>query len=266
MVEKFIMAGQTPLHVRDTQNGERCIVLLHGYLESMLVWDDFVPLLRDFARVVTVDMPGHGISHVAGEVHSMDYLAGVVHDGLQALGIEQCIVVGHSMGGYVALAMAELFPQMCCGVVLFSSNADADSEEKRENRRREIELIRSGRKMLLAQTAPEKGFAEQNRRRMAEHIEDLREQVFITEDDGIVALLNGMIARPDRNEALRASQARQLFIFGRHDAYIPAERAEAIAAAHPQARVAWLEESGHNGFLEEPQRAAEILMQFVSEF
>ena len=59
MVEKFIMAGDTPMHVADTERGERCVVLLHGYLESMIVWDEFVDLLKDKVRVVTVDLPGH---------------------------------------------------------------------------------------------------------------------------------------------------------------------------------------------------------------
>ena len=64
MVEKFIMAGDTPMHIADTEKGEKCVVLLHGYLESMVVWDDFVPLLKDKVRVVTLDLPGHGVSVV----------------------------------------------------------------------------------------------------------------------------------------------------------------------------------------------------------
>ena len=121
MIEKFIMAGRTALHVCDSQQGERCVVLLHGYLESMFVWDDFVPLLYKRVRVVTLDLPGHGISEVRGECHSMEYLADVVRDALQALGIARCTLVGHSMGGYVALAFCERHPEMLDGLVLFSS-------------------------------------------------------------------------------------------------------------------------------------------------
>ena len=264
MVEKFIMAGDTALHLCDSQTGDKCAVLLHGYLESMLVWDDFVPLLTHAGvRVVTVDLPGHGISEVKGEIHTMEYLARVVHDALQTLGIERAVVVGHSMGGYAALAFAETYPQMCEGVVLFSSTPNADTEQKRENRRREIELVRAGKKEALARVAPEAGFAADNRRRMKDYIDDLAEQVAVTEDDGIVALLNGMIERPDRNEMLRRSSVRQMFIFGRNDGYIPVEVAEQLAASHPQARVEWLDESGHMGFLEEPERSAEILLNFI---
>ena len=264
MVEKFIMAGDTALHLCDSQAGDKCVVLLHGYLESMLVWDDFVPLLYKEVRVVTLDLPGHGISEVKGEIHTMEYLARVVRDALQVLGIERATIVGHSMGGYVALAFAEAYPEACDGVVLFSSTPNPDTEQKRENRRREIALVRAGKKEMLARVAPEAGFAADNRSRMKDYIADLAEQVAVTEDDGIVALLNGMIERPDRNDMLRRSPVRQLFIFGRKDEYIPAEVAEALAASHPQARVEWLDNSGHMGFLEEPQRSAETILQFIN--
>ena len=190
-------------------------------------------------------------------------LADVVRDALQALGIARCTLVGHSMGGYVALAFCERHPEMLDGLVLFSSTPNADTEEKRENRRREIALVRAGKKEQLARVAPGAGFAADNRQRMADAIADLTEQVYLTEDDGIVALLNGMIARPDRNEMLRRSPVRQLFVFGRKDEYIPAAVAEQLAAAHPQAQVVWLADSGHMGFLEEPEAAAEALLRFV---
>ena len=121
MTEKFIMAGPTALHVCDSEQGERCVVLLHGYLESLLVWDDFIPLLYKQVRVVTLDLPGHGISVVTGECHTMEFLADTVAEGLKALGIERCTLVGHSMGGYVALAFCERHPEMLDGLVLLSS-------------------------------------------------------------------------------------------------------------------------------------------------
>lgn len=263
MTEKFIMAGQTALHVCDSEAGDRCVVLLHGYLESMLVWEEFVPYLYKQVRVVTLDLPGHGISVVTGEIHTMDFLADTVAEGLRALGIERCTLVGHSMGGYVALAFCERHPDMLDGLVLLSSTPNPDTPEKAENRRREIELVRAGKKDLLARVAPAAGFAEQNRVRMQDAIEDLSEQVFVTEDEGIVALLSGMIARRDQNEMLRKTSVPVLFILGRKDDYIPAEAAEAMVAAHPEARVVWLENSGHMGFLEEPEATARAILEFI---
>lgn len=263
MTEKFIMAGPTALHVCDSEAGERCVVLLHGYLESLLVWEEFVPLLYKQVRVVTLDLPGHGISEIRGEAHTMEFLADTVADCMRALGIERFTVVGHSMGGYAALALLERHPEMLEGIVLLSSTPNADTPEKAENRRREIALVRAGKKDALARVAPDAGFAPENRRRMADAIEDLREQVFITEDDGIIALLNGMIERPDRNALLQQSTVPQLFILGRKDGYIPAEAAEKMVATHPRAQVVWLENSGHMGFLEEPEACAQALLEFV---
>lgn len=263
MKESFIMAGDAFLHVADSGKGDKYVVLLHGYLESLYVWDDFLPLLTPEVRVITVDIPGHGISEPIAEVHSMALMADVLHDMLDAMSIDKVTMVGHSMGGYISLAFCEKYPERLDGVVLLSSSPMADTEQKIENRRREIALVRAGKKDVLAAVAPETGFAVQNRRRLKDYIEDLVEQVHMTDEDGIVALLEGMIARKDQNEMLRTSPVKQLFILGKHDNYIPVEAAEAFVANNPQAQVAWLENSGHMGFIEEPQACAEALLGFV---
>jgi pimeloyl-ACP methyl ester carboxylesterase len=263
MKEKFIMAGSTALHVAEAGKGDKCVVLLHGYLESMYVWEDFVPLLTPHMRVITVDIPGHGISEVKGEVHTMEMMADIMCDMLDALQIEKATFVGHSMGGYIALAFCARHAERLDGLVLLSSSPMPDTELKRENRRREIALVRAGKKDMLARVAPEAGFAEQNRRRLKDYIDDLVETVHITEDDGIVALLGGMMERVDQNEMLRQSTVRQLFIMGKCDGYIPVEAAEAFIALNPQAEVVWLENSGHMGFIEEPEACAKALVEFV---
>ena len=263
MKESFIMAGDAFLHVADSGKGDKCVVLLHGYLESMYVWDDFLPLITPEVRVITVDIPGHGITDSVAEVHTMEMMADILHDMLDAMGIERVTMVGHSMGGYIALAFCEKYPESLDGLVLLSSTPNADTEQKVENRRREIELVRAGKKDMLAKVAPEAGFAVQNRKRFKDYIEDLVEQVHITDDDGIVALLEGMIARKDQNEMLRESAVRQLFILGKLDNYISVEAAEVFIEKNPQAQVAWLENSGHMGFIEEPQACAEALLSFV---
>ena len=121
------MAGSTALHIADSGKGEKCVVLLHGYLESMYVWDDFAHLLTPSVRVITVDIPGHGISEVKGEVHTMDMIADVLAEMLKSLDIERVTMVGHSMGGYVALAFCERYAQMLDGLVLLSSSPNPDS-------------------------------------------------------------------------------------------------------------------------------------------
>lgn len=257
------MAGDTPLHLCDSQNGDKCLLLLHGYLESMLVWDSFIPHLYKDMRVITVDIPGHGISMVKGECHTMEFLAQVIADGVRALGVEKCTVVGHSMGGYVALAMCEHQVEILDGVVLLSSTPNPDSELKRVNRLREIDLVKQGKKELLAKIAPAAGFAAANRSRMKVYIEELEDQVYITEDEGVVALLNGMMNRKDQNKMFSELSIPRMFIFGKQDEYIPTEAAEKIVEQHPEATVVWLSNSGHMGFLEEPSTVAQALKSFV---
>ncbi len=287
-MEKFIMADGTAIRILDTGSPKGAadsaaspsdstvsspgvagagelptVLLLHGYLENLNIWDEVTGLLQPHVRVIALDLPGHGISEVRGEVHSMEFLADTVYGALRELNVAKCTVAGHSMGGYVALALAERHPELLDGLVLFSSTPNADSDAKKQDREREIAIVQAGKKELLARTIPAKGFAPDNRKRFADEIEDLAELVMLTDDDGIVALLRGMARRPDRNEMLGNLKVPQLFIFGRHDEYITHEVADAMIARHPQANVAWLERSGHMGMVEEPQNSAQAILEFI---
>ncbi len=263
-MEKFTMVGSTAVHYTDNERPGPVLVLLHGYLESLEVWDEFAGQLgRAGYRVVTLDLPGHGISEVLGETHAMTLLAEVTARLLDKLGIPKATLVGHSMGGYVALAFAKEFPEKLHSLVLFHSSPDPDTEEKKADRRREIEIVKAGRKEMLSRMLPGTRFAPENRKRLADEIDALALQVMLTEDEGIVALLNGMMERQDMNAMLLDLRVPQLFIFGRYDEVIPPEKGESIAARNPQAQVAWLEHSGHMGFLEEPAESLKIIEGFV---
>ncbi len=263
-MEKFTSLDGLAVHYGDWGSGERVLVLLHGYLESMAVWEDFAGMLAHAGyRAVALDLPGHGISEVVAESHSMEFLADVVAKLMDKLSIPRATVIGHSMGGYVALAFAELHPAKLEGLVLFHSAPGIDSSEKEEDRRREIEIVKAGRKELMISVFPAQRYAPENRKRMAEAIEADALQVMLTEDEGIVALINGMAERKGRDDVFQNLQAPELLIFGRHDGLIPLDRAEAVIARHPQAQVAWLEHSGHMGFLEEPAESLRIIQHFV---
>lgn len=265
-MEKFVMAGDTPVRYADAGKGTQTVVLLHGYLESIEVWDDFAGALGKDYRVIRVDLPGHGFSDWGGrEVVGIDYMADTVAAVLEIAGVERCTVVGHSMGGYVALSLAANHPENVAGLVLFHSSPNADTPEKAANRQREIDLVEAGKKEMLARVNPGKGFAEANLRRCSEAIEDLAEQVMMTEDAAIVAILKGMSQRKDRNEDMRRLGIPQLMIFGLCDNFIPVAAAESMALAQPQARVAWLKNSGHMGFVEQPAESLEILKDFLAE-
>ncbi len=260
------MAAGTPVRYADAGKGTQTVLLLHGYLESIEVWDDFASALGKDYRVLRVDLPGHGFSDWGGrEVIGIDYMADTVAAVLDIAGVEKCTVVGHSMGGYVALSLAANHPEKVEGLVLFHSSPNADTPEKAANRQREIDLVEAGKKEMLARANPGKGFAEANLHRCADAVEDLTEQVMMTEDEAIVAVLKGMSQRRDRNEEMRKLGVPQLMIFGRNDNYIPVAAAEAMALAQPQAKVEWLECSGHMGFVEQPEESLRILKDFLSE-
>lgn len=264
-MEKFVMAGDTPVRYADAGRGEQVVLLLHGYLESIEVWEEFAGALGRQYRVICVDLPGHGFSDWGGRrVIGIDYMADTVAAVLDAAGVERCTAVGHSMGGYVALALAVNHPRRVEGLVLFHSSPNADSPEKAANRLREVELVEAGKKEMLARVNPGKGFATANLRRCAEAIGELAEQVMMTDDEAIAGVLRGMAERPDRNEAMRRLSVPELMIFGRDDNYIPVPAAEAMAQAQPQAQVAWLDGAGHMGFIEQPDQSLAILTDFLT--
>ncbi|MEG1649450.1 MAG: alpha/beta hydrolase [Rikenellaceae bacterium] len=264
-MEKFVMAGPTAIRYRDIGKGAKTIVLLHGYLESIEVWDDFAGELGKNFRIISFDLPGHGISEVMGETHTMEFIADTLNFLLEKLSVIKINIVGHSLGGYVALAFSKKYSSKVESLTLFHSSPNSDNEERRKGRQREIEIIKSCKKELLTSVNPGKSFAPQNRQRFEHAIDELSEQAMLTEDEGIVALLNGMTAREDMNDFLKTASFKQLFIFGKFDEFIPNDYAESIITNNPQAKIIWLENSGHMGFIEEEKISVEALSEFIGE-
>ena len=242
------------------------IVLLHGYLESQEIWYSFAEkLIKGGQRVITLDLPGHGMSATVGEEHTMEHMAGAVNAVLVEQKIEKCMVVGHSMGGYVALAFAKAFPEKVAGLCLFHSTPNPDSDEKRTNRDREIELIKTGKKELIVKTAIPNAFAKDSLKRCADMVEEATIIAMETENEGIVACLNGMKNRPDSNDFLKAFTQPVLMIFGAKDNYITPEITSALKERFSMHKTMILENSGHMGFVEEEKRSVEIISEFAEQ-
>ncbi|MBN1339311.1 MAG: alpha/beta fold hydrolase, partial [Bacteroidales bacterium] len=128
------------IHYSDTGTGP-AIVLLHGFLESLEIWDDFTKELSKEFRIIAIDLPGFGKSSDVAEVHTMEMMAKAVYEVLSHLNTGQVVITGHSMGGYAALAFAASHPEKMKGLVIFHSHAAADSEEARINRDRAIRAV-----------------------------------------------------------------------------------------------------------------------------
>ena len=140
-VTKKLIYKNTKISFTDQGKGTT-IVLLHGFLENQTMWKAFVPELAKKYRVITINLLGHGQTECLGYVHSMEDQADMVHSVLHELKIKKAILVGHSMGGYVALAFAELYPDNMKGLVLLNSTSRADSDERKVNRDRAIVAVK----------------------------------------------------------------------------------------------------------------------------
>ncbi len=240
------------------------IVLLHGYLESLNSWNEFAAALASDYRVITPDLPGHGETGVPGTVSSMDYMAEVVKYVLESAGISKAVVIGHSMGGYATLAFAARYPDALSGFGLFHSAPFPDTDEKKKNRDREIQLVREGKKNLIFNTNIPKMFADDNLEIMADKVEAAKEIARHTPEEGIIAVLEGMKARSDRTQLVKEPPAPFLYLLGKKDKYIAFENIEPFISGLDKAQVEILENSGHLGFIEEKERAEEIIRAFMT--
>lgn len=142
----------TPLYNRVNGKG-RPVVFLHGFLESLTMWD-YLPLENLGVQVILIDLPGHGKSYLAENAQpSISYMAEQVRLTLNALKIEEYVVVGHSMGGYVALELAKC-DERCKKIVLLNSNFWSDSEAKKKDRLRVAEIVQHIKSLFLNEAIP----------------------------------------------------------------------------------------------------------------
>lgn len=130
-MEGFFSFKGGRIHYSDSGKGIE-IILLHGYLESSEVWNGFTQKLAGSFRVISIDLPGHGLSDVYKETHSMEFMAEGVKSLIEKLGIDKIFLVGHSLGGYVTMAFLELYPETLAGYCLFHSHPFADTQQALE--------------------------------------------------------------------------------------------------------------------------------------
>ncbi|WNM19546.1 alpha/beta fold hydrolase [Flavobacterium capsici] len=200
-----------------TEQGKgTAVVLLHGFLENQTMWNAFVPDLTKKNRVITIDLLGHGQTECLGYVHSMEDQADAVHHVLHELKIRKAVFIGHSMGGYVALAFAELYPENVKGIVLLNSTSRADSDERKTNRDRAIIAVKQNYTNFVRMSIANL-FSEDNREKLAEEIEQVKLEALKTPLQGIVAALEGMKIRKDREVILHFAPFPIQLILGKKD-------------------------------------------------
>jgi len=192
------------------------VVLLHGFLETSVMWQELIPALTKNYRVITIDLLGHGATGCLGYLHTMEQMAEAVQAVLCHLKIEQSVVIGHSMGGYVALALIEAYPQSVAKLCLMNSSPFADSPEKQNNRDRAIEAVKYNHKNFIRMSIGNL-FSPDNREQFDGEIERIKMVAMGLPVQGIVAALEGMKIRKDRSALLKKLTVPKLAILGRKD-------------------------------------------------
>lgn len=258
---KFIEYLSQNVHYTDKGEGP-VLVLLHGFTESLEIWKSFSDTLSESFRVVCIDLPGHGRTANFAANHTMELMASVVHSVLVHCNIKECIMVGHSMGGYVSLAFANLFPAMLKGLILFHSQADCDDQDAKRNRDRAINLIKMNRHGFLNQFIPDL-FADCNREKLQYEINVLKNQAGSISAKALIAALEGMKSRPDLRELLSGIEIPVMFIAGKLDTRISFSKVLEQLALPKHAEALLLDGVGHMGYLEAPEITMEAVRSFA---
>jgi pimeloyl-ACP methyl ester carboxylesterase len=169
------------------------------------------------------------------------------------------------MGGYLTLAILEKYPERLNSAVLLHSHCYSDSDEKKNNRSREIGLIKDGKKELIINTSIPNLYANENLETFTEQVIISKNIALQTGEDGIISGLNAMKSRPDRSIVLRNTDVPVLLVGGRKDNLIPYEMMEKMKAISPAIKLVCLEKSGHLGFIEEKDLASVELKKFFDD-
>ena len=237
------------------------LVLLHAFPLSRALWDDVVPQI-DGWRVITPDLPGFGASAIP--VDSIDAMADAVASLLDRCGVQSAVVGGCSMGGYVALAFAERYPQRVAGLVLADTKASADPEDARTHRERVAsQAERSGSTQALAATMPETLLGVTTRARQPHLIEWAKEQILANSAAGVAAAQRAMANRRAQFDTLAALRVPVLCIRGTEDVPSTSEDHAAMAAAAPDAVNVEVPEAGHLLPIERPSAFLAHLLPFL---
>lgn len=273
-MEFFTTSAGITVHVWDTKDEKSpagpCLVLLHGYLETMYVFNESVEALKPYFRLIIIDMPGHGLTDSAPagpdgtRVNSMAFGAQVVAGVMDRLGVEKAVVAGHSMGGYVMLKFLEDYPDRVEKAILLSSHPFPDDPAKAQDRTREKDLIAAGKLLALAAVSIPKMYHEENLRACDEKIRETIELCETHDPDGIIYSIEGLRTRTDTQAVLHHPPVPLMLIHGDHDNFQPLEMVARMRELFPEIRYQLIPGSGHNAFIERQQETVAAIRDFIT--
>jgi len=229
------------------------LVLLHGYPLDHHLWDDVVPLLEDTFDVIVPDLRGFGESTIADSSPTVEDYASDIAGLLDHLGIQKTAIVGHSMGGYVALAFARLYPDRLTGLGLVSSQVLADPPDRKEGRYKSAkDVSENGIDSVVATMTP-KFTANEKLQAFA------RASMEQQQPTAYIGALKAMAERPDSTPLLASLEIPVVVVHGTSDALIPVDRAREVKAALPQAHLVEISGVGHIPMMEATEQTAAAL-------
>ena len=241
------------------------VVLLHGFPMDRTMWSFQRSSVGSIYRLITPDLRGHGHSAAPDGVYPVDAMADDVIETLDALQLTEPVHLGGlSMGGYVALSIAERYPERIKALMLINTRAGADSPEaaaKREEQAREIEANGTTEPMITA-ILP-KLFGPLTQETHPELVKRLHTHMSATPARAVVGALRGLAARPDRTAFLPQITVPTLVVAGLDDALVPIAEARAMAAAIPAAHFVAVPHAGHMSPLEKHQAVDAAILGFL---
>ncbi len=238
------------------------IVLLHGFCEDKNMWDNFIKHLKGY-RVLRIDLPGFGESDVFKDT-TIEEMAEVVKTMLNNESVKECTMIGHSMGGYVALAFAEKYSKMLNGIGLFHSHPFADNAAIKNRRIKSCNFMKKhGHFDLLKHLVP-KFFAPKFAKKNKDLINDLIFRASFYSADGIIAAQHAMMLRKDRTAVLKKSKVPVLFIVGLEDLLFDLKDGLEQTYLPEVASIHLLEGVGHGGMFEAEKECKNIVINFLN--
>ena len=239
------------------------VLLVHGFPLDGSVWDIQSRTLESGFQVIVPDLPGSGRSLSPTGSGSFEAMAGFLHDILGDLQVTSCVIIGHSMGGYISLALMDKYPEMVRGLGLLHAGSWPDNAEKISSRLEAIaDMEKNGSAPFLGRILPGL-FTEKYRKENPAIMASLLDHAADLEPQTLVNYYQAMMDRPDRTLMLQQSPVPVLFIAGRKDMISPPDQLEALAQLPRVSSFYILEETAHMGMLEAPQELSQVIADFA---
>jgi pimeloyl-ACP methyl ester carboxylesterase len=238
------------------------LVFVHGFPLNRETWQKQVDAFQSTHRVIAPDLRGLGQTEAQPGTNTMDRFADDVSELLRQLETGPVVLVGHSMGGYVALAFARRHPEMLRGLVLVGTKAGADTPEGAAGRRATAEKVKlEGIVGVVNAMAPKMLAAGNQDERMAAKVRDFMEP---SKPEGVIGALLGMAERPDSTPHLGQIRVPTLVVTGADDTIIPPAESDALARHIPGAQLRVIPNAGHLVAFERPDEFNQALRDWLS--